>query len=152
MRGVSGSGKSTRAKELRKEWVKSCISNWCPEGVEEEDVLEAQTIICSADDFFVDHSSGEYNWDPKKLGAAHSWCKTRAETAMELGIGWVCIDNTNTAKWEYEPYLEMAKRFDYEVEVVKVGQLDESNLKVYANRNKHGVSLDVIRKQAKRFQ
>lgn len=134
LRGVSGSGKSTRAVKLIKE--SKALSS----------------LICSADGFFVDHNSGDYNWDPKKLGAAHAWCKARAELAMELGLKLVVIDNTSSTKWEYEPYLELAERFGYEVVEETIGQLDESSLKIYANRNRHGVSLDIIRKQAKRFE
>lgn len=136
LRGVSGSGKSTKAKEL----------------VAEQERRGNSHFIASADDFFVNKRSGEYEFDPSKLRHAHAWCKTRAEMAMELGIEVVVVDNTNTQKWEYIPYIDMADWFDYEVEVVRVGQLDESNLKVYANRNRHGVPLDVIRKQAKRFE
>lgn len=136
LRGVSGSGKSTKAKEL----------------VAEQERRGNSYLVCSADEFFVNKRSGEYEFDPKKLRQAHSWCKTRAELAMELGLEVVVIDNTNTQKWEYQPYVELAEEHGYKVEVVKVGQLDESNLKVYANRNKHGVPIDVIRKQASRFE
>lgn len=136
MRGVSGSGKSTRAKEIAK-MTKSAGQS---------------VYICSADDYFIDRSSGRYEFDAKKLGGAHSWCKTKAETAMDLGVDVVIIDNTNTKRWEFQAYIELAEAFGYNVEIEKVGQLDESNLKVYANRNKHGVSLDVIRKQAQRFE
>lgn len=133
LRGVSGSGKSTRAKEL----IKECGGT---------------SIVCSADQFFVNRETGDYDFDPKKLSQAHSWCRTRAETACELGVDLVVIDNTNTRKWEYEGYLKLAEQFGYDVEVEAVGQLDESNLKVYANRNRHGVDLEVVRAQAKRFE
>lgn len=132
LRGVSGSGKSTMAKEI--------VSG------------HSSYLVCSADEFFVNKQTGEYEFDPKKLRQAHTWCKTRAELAMELGVETVVIDNTNTQKWEYQSYLDMAKIFKYDIKIIKVGQLDESNLKVYANRNKHGVPLDVIRKQAGRFE
>lgn len=132
LRGVSGSGKSTRAKEIAK--------------------AVNSSIICSADQWFVNRKTGKYEFDAKKLGVAHAWCKTRAETAMELGTELVVIDNTNTQKWEYQPYVDMAEDFGYEVEIEMVGQLDDSNLKVYANRNKHGVPLDKIRQMAARFE
>jgi predicted kinase len=130
MRGCSGSGKSTRAKELAKE--------------------EPDSIVCSADDFFM--QDGKYNFDVKLLGKAHSACLNKAVQAMRLGIKRVIIDNTNTRKWEYEKYIGVAKHLMYEVRTEVVGQLDDASLKVYANRNKHGVSLDIIRKQAERFE
>ena len=138
MRGVSGSGKSTRAKELVQEFM--------------DTNPDEQVLVCSADQFFVNRETGGYEFDSKKLPAAHSYCRTRAEVAMELGIGLVVIDNTNTRKWEYEGYVALANQYGYEAEVEMVGQLDDSNLKVYANRNKHGVDLEVIRAQAKRFE
>jgi len=137
LRGVSGAGKSTRAKELVREFLDTNPND--------------MALICSADDFFVNHESGEYEFVASALRQAHAWCQTRAELAMELGLGLVVVDNTSTQKWEYQPYLDLSQRFDYEVEIVVVGQLDDDSLKEYANRNKHGVPLEVIRKQAKRF-
>lgn len=138
MRGVSGSGKSTEAAKLLEEFL-----NTNP---------NSNGIICSADNFFVNPDSGKYEFDASKLRQAHTRCKTRVELAMELGVGLILVDNTSTSKWEYQPYLDMAQRFDYEVEIVKVGLLDDDSLKVYANRNRHGVPLEVIQKQARRFK
>lgn len=130
LRGVSGSGKSTHAKEL----VKGLNSS----------------IVCSADGFFM--KDGEYNFDAKLLGQAHAWCKGKVAAALELGVERVVVDNTNTAYWEYEPYLKLGEEAGYEIEIHTLGSLDEDSLKQYANRNKHGVSIDIIRKQAKRFE
>lgn len=138
MRGVSGSGKSTRAKELVQEFISSN-----PNG---------SVLVCSADDFFLDASSGQYNFDSKLLGQAHAWCRGKVTAALELDVDLIVVDNTNTQYWEFDPYVGLAKDYDYKVTLERVGDLDEASLKVYANRNKHGVSLDVIRKQAKRFQ
>jgi adenylate kinase family enzyme len=60
LRGLPGSGKSTLAKSL---------SN-------------ALTGHIEADMFFVDKESGEYRFDPTKLGQAHSWCKETVEKWM----------------------------------------------------------------------
>lgn len=150
LRGVSGSGKSKRAKQLIKEWV--AARPWAGIPGDIGLVLERTTIICSADQFFVNPDSGKYEFDAKKLSLAHARCKTRAETAMELGVGLVIIDNTHTRHWEYKPYVELAERFGYEVKIEMVGQLDDSNLKVYANRNSHGVPLEAVRKMAARFE
>jgi predicted kinase len=136
LRGVSGSGKSTRAKELCKEVLGQ----------------GKQAVTCSADEFFVDPATGDYNFDSRKLGEAHAWCRGNAHMAMRLGVDLVVIDNTNTRRWEYEGYIKMAADAGYEVSEEIVGQFDESNLKAYANRNKHGVPLDAIRKMAQRFE
>lgn len=138
MRGVSGSGKSTRAKELLKEFFETN-----PDG---------QALICSADDFFMNHATGNYEFNSKLLSQAHAWCRGKFTACLELGLDLVILDNTNTQYWEFQPYVELAKEFGYKVNLNRVGKLDDSSLKTYANRNKHGVPLEVIQKQAKRFE
>jgi len=139
MRGVSGSGKSTKAKEMIREILP------LPRG-------ENVGIICSADQFFVDPKTGRYEFDHRKLGSAHAYCRAKVEAAVELGANLIIVDNTNTQKWEFEPYIAIAEENEYECEEVMVGTLNDDDLKVYANRNKHGVPLESIRKMAKRFQ
>jgi len=149
LRAVSGAGKSTRAKELVQEW----IDKHTPFGGEGDvvGITESMTLVCSTDDFFVARG-GRYEFDAKKLSEAHAWNRGRVRAAMELGIGLVVVDNTNTRRWEYQPYLDMATQFGYETEEEIVGKFDEASLKVYANRNRHGVPLEAIRKMAARFQ
>jgi len=93
-----------------------------------------------------------YIFEPSKLGKAHEWCRIRAELAMELGLEVVVIDNTNTQRWEYQDYLDLAEEYGYQVEIVAVGSRDESALIHYAQRNVHGVPLSVLKKQASRFE
>ena len=57
MRGISGSGKSTKAREI----------------MAKENSCGNAAIICSADDFFM--ASGKYKFDASKLGQAHAWCR-----------------------------------------------------------------------------
>lgn len=130
MRGVSGSGKSTKARELTEK--------------------DSDSIICSADDFFM--KSGRYCFEAKDLGRAHAWCLGKVAAAMEIGVRLIVLDNTNTQRWEYQPYLTLAAAEGYEVEFQLVGDLDEASLERYAQRNAHGVPLEVIQKQAQRFQ
>ena len=92
VRGIPGSGKSTFAEYLS-------MSN--------------NAVICTADDFFVDES-GEYNWNPAKIGMAHSWCKKQCENAMKSGKD-VIIANTSTTESELKPYITLANKFNYRV-------------------------------------
>lgn len=142
MRGVSGAGKSTKAKEIVKDFLNS----------RKKKNLDAVSIICSADKFFIDHASGKYNFDHKQIGMAHAWCKGNVNAAMELETDLIVLDNTNTQKWEYQAYIDMAKHYGYSHEIVTVGKLDEQSLKEYANRNVHGVPLEAIKRMAKRFE
>ena len=138
MRGVSGSGKSTRAKEI----VKDHLSTY----------TNSLTIICSADDFFINITSGKYEFNTNLLSKAHAWCLGKCTASMDLNVDLVVIDNTNTRQREFQEYVDLANAYGYEVEFELIGDLDDASLKVYANRNNHNVSLDIIRKQAKRLK
>ena len=94
MRGAPGSGKSTY------------LRNNYPDAV-----------ICSADVYFV-NSKGNYNFDPRKLGDAHNYCKFHFRKALEKGEPVVAVDNTNRTVRELAPYVEMAKYFGYTVCVI----------------------------------
>ena len=133
LRGVSGCGKSTKANELY------CLQR----------NLDAK--ICSADQYFV-RPDGAYSFNPKELGLAHAWCQHQARQAVMDRIPLVIIDNTNTQHWEMEPYRQIARDYNYEVEVIVVGQRDEESLKLYASRNKHGVPYETIVKMAARWE
>jgi predicted kinase len=138
LRGVSGSGKTTKANELKNDFL-----GQSPGGL---------VHICSADDFFVNPKTREYKFDGSKLSQAHAWCKGRAYAAMSLGADLVIVDNTNTRKWEYQSYLDMAELFGYEVEECVVGDFDDESLLVYAERCVHGVPFEHITKMANRFE
>jgi NEDD4-binding protein 2 len=90
MRGVSGSGKSTRAKELGR-----------------------GGIVLSSDDFF----GPGYAFDKDKVPEAHVWNQQRAVEAMQAGISPIVVDNTNTQAWEMRPYVEAAEGFGYRVQI-----------------------------------
>lgn len=130
LRGVSGSGKSTRAKLLA-----GSVEN---------------SIICSADDWFV--VDGVYRFDPKALKTAHTHCLLTAEWAMKRSYNQIIIDNTNTKQWEFKPYLDLAVQYEYEVKIETVGSLYPVALQMYASRNIHGLTLEQIQRQAERFE
>jgi NEDD4-binding protein 2 len=97
MRGVSGSGKSTVANKI----------------------TGSKGVILSTDDLFM--KDGRYEFDPKRIGANHAINQSRAETAMRDGISPVVIDNTNTQGWEMKPYVTLADKYGYSVEIVEPG-------------------------------
>ena len=88
MRGISGSGKSTYAKQLSKEY---------------------DAVICSADDYF--NKTGNYIFDRNKLKEAHGECLLKADGNLQEGRS-VIIDNTNVKKWEYQKYIELANKYN----------------------------------------
>ncbi len=90
MRGVSGSGKSTKARQMAG-----------PSGQ-----------IFSTDDFF----GSNYDFDETKIAEAHQWNQERVRQAAEQGISPVVVDNTNVEAWEMKPYVQLAQQYGYEVQ------------------------------------
>ena len=132
LRGIAGSGKSTKAKQLMAE-------------------CSGISVCCSADNYFI-NAAGQYVFDAKRLPAAHTYCKGKCEGAMEAQADLVIIDNTNTRRFEFEAYVKMAKKYGYETEELIVGGLSEEELDLCIKRNIHNVPKETIRKMAVRFE
>jgi predicted kinase len=94
MRGLPGSGKSTRAK-----------------------ALAAGGEIFSTDNFFM--KGGKYVYNPALIGKAHEWNQNAAIAAMIQGVSPVVIDNTNVRRMHVEPYIQAAKKLGYEIQVAE---------------------------------
>jgi len=133
LRGVSGSGKSTKAHEL---FHSACVNG-------------ESCIICSADDYMI-NALGKYEFNPKKLQQCHTACQLVFVNALIDDVNLVILDNTNTQKWEYYYYLKKAVSMHYEVEEIIVG--NSQDVELYAMRNTHNVPLESIKKQAQRFE
>ncbi|EGU39553.1 hypothetical protein VII00023_10499 [Vibrio ichthyoenteri ATCC 700023] len=116
IRGLPGSGKSTLAQTY-------------------------QAVHFEADMYF-ELATGEYQFDPLQLEAAHQWCQAQTEDALKNGQD-VVVSNTFVRRWEIKPYYQMAKRLGAELEVIEaLGQY----------QNVHGVSPAVIEKMRSRWQ
>ena len=134
LRGISGSGKSTAARQMVKEASDKGL----------------RSVICSADDYFV--RQGGYKFDPRLLPEAHAWCRGKAVGAIAAGADLVLVDNTNLCLWEFKPYIEMAEEYGIECERVVVGEFDDAAVEAYAARNQHSVPIEKIKKMAEKFQ
>jgi predicted kinase len=133
MRGLPGSGKSTRARELQEKGV-----------------------IHSTDTYFTDPSTCEYKFDFEKAKDYHQNNLEAAIESMQAGISPVIIDNTNVQRWEFQKYLDAADEFGYDV---KIETLDPTNysedfIKELAERQKntHNVPEQVIIDMLKRWE
>lgn len=125
MRGVPGSGKSTKAATLG-------------------------GLVLTTDDFFMEN--GKYVFDGKKISQAHAWNQGRCEGAMMSGVEHVIIDNTNTQAWEAKPYCLLAERFGYQVNFVTADTPWALDAEECAKRNSHGVPLESIKTMLARFE
>lgn len=133
LRGVSGSGKSSLAKELGKNGV-----------------------IYSTDDFF--NQTGEYLFDAKKLGQAHQWNQKRTEEAMQQEMPLIVVDNTSTQKFELKPYVQLARQYGYKVEYAQPNWHPDLytpegkwNYEFLKGKNTHGVNDDMLKRMIDRF-
>ncbi len=118
MRGLPGSGKSTKARE----------------------VAGSHGVIHSTDEYFI--ANGKYILDISKLKEYHEENFKAFVESLKKRLPVVVCDNTNSQKWEYERYITAAKSEGYEVEVIS---LPHPLLKVCVIRNTHQVPLDVIK-------
>ena len=97
IRGIPGSGKSTRAKMMQE--------------------LNPALVHLEADMFF--EASGEYKFDPTLLSTAHDWCYSN--TAFNLLSGKnVVVTNTFTKMWEMESYLAIAQRLGCDITIIEM--------------------------------
>jgi predicted kinase len=119
-RGCPGSGKSTLASIL------------CG-------------IVVSADDYFTDPKTGDYNFNAAKLKQAHASCADAVEKHMEAEINVVGVANTFTVAWEMQPYFDLAKKYGYRIHTVVVENRHMSN-------DVHDVPTQEKNKMKQRFQ
>lgn len=117
IRGLPGSGKTTLAHKL-------------------------SPIVYEADQYFL--VNGEYKFQPALIKSAHAWCKAQVVYAMfDIEAPVIAVSNTFTQRWEYQPYIDFAKQFGYEVFVI-VCQNDFGNI--------HGVPPEAMERMRSRWE
>jgi tRNA uridine 5-carbamoylmethylation protein Kti12 len=126
LRGISGSGKSTVARQLA--------------------ANEPGAIIVSADDYF--ETPEGYKWAADKLNAAHGQCFRLFMAAIQADAPLIVVDNTNQTALEISPYMLAAQAYGYESAIVDV----RCDPKVAAVRATHGVPESVIEQMASRME
>lgn len=126
IRGASGSGKSTMAKNI----IDSLNT---PPYLSELNVKHFE-----ADQYFT--KNGTYAFDPKQLPEAHRECFESTKNALndnETNI--VIVTNTFVKKWEIKPYIDLAN------------SMDNVDLKIWRMEtqyeNTHGVPQEKVEKQ-----
>lgn len=60
----------------------------------------------------------EPEFNPKKLGEAHTWCKKNVLESMEAGIEDIYQSNTNLNPRDMLDYLDMASKYGYIVKII----------------------------------
>lgn len=131
LRGLPGSGKSTKAKKLAGENGK----------------------IFSTDDFFV-NEDGKYIFDKKSLGKAHTWNQTRTLEAIWDRVPTIIIDNTNTTLKElksYKRHIELALVFGYAVSIEESDTNWCFDVDKLVKLNTHSVPKHTIERMSSRY-
>lgn len=139
LRGLPGSGKSTYCRD---KFPGLTPSRWAPP--------KWSPLSISGDHFFTS-MSGEYNFDPTKIGEAHTAARCDLITAMVNEVEQIVVDNTHSRKWEYADTILLAKSFGYKIDVIDLfdGGCSDERL---AERNTHGVPLEKITAMRERWE
>lgn len=95
VRGVSGSGKTTYAKEIAEQF-----------GIR----------YFEADMYFV-RVDGAYTFNPAMLPKAHEWCFEQVCIEMQTNHD-VIVSNTFTRTWEMKNYIDAALDHGYQVRII----------------------------------
>lgn len=120
--GVSGSGKTTRAQAVYSSHLRK-----------------------SADEFFFNPKTRQYEFDPTKLQEAHADCLNRFMKA--LAYGWpIVIDNTNCSAWEISPYVAIAAATDPSIDIA-IDVLCVAPDVAFKRTSKLGIALTTIEAQ-----
>ena len=134
MRGISGCGKSTLAHE---------IAN------------NNNGIVFSTDDYFGQGNDYITNFSDEKLPEAHAWNIENVKKAIERGVDFIIIDNTNIKSYAPKPYVLLADEFGYEVSIVEPDSYTWNVIKTHLNalteavksitcKNQHGVPFGTV--------
>lgn len=138
MRGISGSGKSTRARELA-----------------------VNGIVHSTDDLW--EATGDYMGAFKKMNESGDWSAhskmhhrnfLNAKKSMEDGLDPIVIDNTNLRPNEAKNYVKAALELGFADENIIIEDVGTGGVtaEVLAGRNTHGVPLEAIQKMIQRWK
>lgn len=140
MRGLPGSGKSTKACDVQCEHIADLPA----------DVRKEQCpVILSADEYFT--IDGVYYFDVMKLGSAHRWNQWRARQLIDAGKN-IIIDNTNTQFKEFKSYVDNAFDAGYEVKVVEASTPWAKDIEGLLEHGTHNVPRETVEKMLERYE
>jgi len=142
LRGIPGSGKSTKAKQLA-----------------------SPLYICEADDYWL-NCVGDYLFVPEKIGKAHAWCQNKVSLLMMAKRDTIVISNTNITRKDRQVYIDMAKDNGYEVEIVlpdspwfneilpriRNKTFTDADVQCFVDKNTHNVPFEAIKRMMTRWE
>lgn len=123
VRGVSGSGKSILA---------TCLME-----------TTENVAYFEADMWFELSKDEKYVFDAADLQIAHDWCKLNIQKALIDKEDNVIVANTFTRYWEMKPYLDLAIKHEYNVQIIECQA---------AFGNVHGVPQTKVKEMIERWE
>ena len=130
LRGLPGTGKSSIVRDIVRTLSESHLTY----------------TVCSADDFFM--RGGNYEFKLELAGLAHKLCQDKFRAAVNAGVNYVIVDNTNTTYREVRPYAEYALANGYELRFIELQPLP---LDVLEKRNIHNVPRETLERMLRRW-
>jgi predicted kinase len=146
--GLPGSGKSTLAKSISEQGIILSTDDFfrlLPRPLKEKGHwrnLPPNDVLDLESDSRI--QLGEYEFQPQCLAVAHQWNMDRCYYAMSQSKGPIIIDNTHVKRWEAKPYVEMAVKFHYAIEIKEVLTEWSKNAESLASKTIHAVPKDKI--------
>lgn len=128
MRGLPGSGKSTKAKKI----------------------AGNVGVVYSTDDFFM--INGKYMYDSKLIGDNHQKNFARTVEAMKEGKPLIIVDNTNIKLWEMKKYVIAGEELGYQIRIEQADAPWAFNFKQCAKRNNHEVPEQTCKKMLDNYE
>ena len=141
MHGISGSGKSTTARDLANNYKRSYKTN--PQSRYDEGF---SSIIHSTDSYFM--VDGKYLFDRDKLREFHVKNFYSFSNSLKRKVNVIIVDNTNLVPDHWIPYVDIACACGYDIEHVWIPLI---SAEVAFERNLHNVPLAVIESQIENY-
>jgi len=102
-------------------------------------------VVHSTDAYFhCPLSGGAYVFRPERLPQYHDLNFAAFEASAAAGVPLIVVDNTNLAAWNYERYVAAAWRRGYRCREERVGEFTLCAARIYAGRNAHGVPAERV--------
>lgn len=116
-----------------------------------EDTIKtnAEEHIISADDYFM--RNGRYTYDGTKISEAHQYAQRTFMQRASKGYSPLIVDNTNMKYWELVPYIQVAIQYQFHVEIMEPQTPWKFKARDLAQKNKHGVPMDKIKKMMENY-
>jgi predicted kinase len=119
VRGLPGSGKSQFARKL----------------------VSKSEFVFEANKYMLDEN-GNYKYQASKLAFCHNKCFDNVKYAMIYGVDKIVVANTFIRKNDYNRYINLANKFQYDVRIITCKRFDPQFRKDVVNRMKKEFQTD----------